>query len=83
VTVQVSTTWTFDEDSLLPSNAESLLPHQLLSDLESDEEPIRRCPLRNYINLPNFSQAPHYLPANHPSLPKQDDCKSIFHPWLF
>lgn len=89
-TAKLSTTWSFDEDSLLPSNAESLLPHQLLNEL--DEEPmaadaqIRRCPLRNYINLPNFSQAPHYLPANHPSVTtssSSEDGKSFFHPWLF
>jgi butyrate response factor 1 len=79
------------EDSLLPSNAESLLPHQLLFDLESPDEDVdqpRRCPLRNYVNLPSFSnfQAPHYLPSNyHQAHQQQQDsnCKTFFRPWLF
>jgi butyrate response factor 1 len=77
------------EDSLLPSNAESLLPHQLLFDLESpeEEEEPARCPLRNYVNLPSFSnfQVPHYLPHNHPQQQQQQQqgCKTFFRPWLF
>ncbi|KAI8985927.1 hypothetical protein BDB01DRAFT_896313 [Pilobolus umbonatus] len=46
------------EDALLPSNAESLLPHQLLFDLESPDENkdlSSRCPLRSYASLPSFS----------------------------
>lgn len=64
------------EDALLPSNAESLLPHQLLFDLESPEEKPARCPLRDYVNLPSFSnfQGPHQgqIPQN-----------AFFRPWLF
>lgn len=79
------------EDSLLPSNAESLLPHQLLFDLESpeEEEEPARCPLRNYVNLPSFSnfQVPHHLPHNHPQQHQQQhqqqECKTFFRPWLF
>lgn len=77
------------EDSLLPSNAESLLPHQLLFDLESPDEDVdqpRRCPLRNYVNLPSFSnfQAPHYLPSNYQAQQQTDsNCKTFFRPWLF
>jgi hypothetical protein len=78
------------EDSLLPSNAESLLPHQLLFDLESPDEDVdqpRRCPLRNYVNLPSFSnfQAPHYLPSNYQVRQQESDsnCKTFFRPWLF
>lgn len=76
------------EDSLLPSNAESLLPHQLLFDLESPEEEKQhqpaRCPLRNYVNLPSFStfQVPHHLPPQHHQQPQQE-CKTFFRPWLF
>lgn len=67
------------EDSLLPSNAESLLPHELLFDLESPEDEEKtpaRCPLRDYVNLPSFSnfQVPHQtqMPQN-----------TFFRPWLF
>jgi butyrate response factor 1 len=77
------------EDSLLPSNAESLLPHQLLFDLESpdkEEEPAR-CPLRNYVNLPSFSQfqVPSYHPPQYqqPQQMNQQQCKTFFRPWLF
>ncbi|KAI9474107.1 MAG: hypothetical protein EXX96DRAFT_580618 [Benjaminiella poitrasii] len=79
------------EDSLLPSNAESLLPHQLLFDLESpdeDEKPAR-CPLRNYVNLPSFSNFPIPHPVSHhhiqqdPQQQQQVECKSFFRPWLF
>ncbi|GAN03117.1 conserved hypothetical protein [Mucor ambiguus] len=78
------------EDSLLPSNAESLLPHQLLFDLESPEEEEQhqpaRCPLRNYVNLPSFSnfQVPHHLPPQHQQQHhQQQECKTFFRPWLF
>ncbi|EPB88069.1 hypothetical protein HMPREF1544_05131 [Mucor circinelloides 1006PhL] len=77
------------EDSLLPSNAESLLPHQLLFDLESPEEEEQhqpaRCPLRNYVNLPSFSnfQVPHHLPPQHQQNQQQQECKTFFRPWLF
>lgn len=64
---------------MLP-NAESLLPHQLLFDLESPDQtpppPSRRCPLRNYVNLPpsfSYQQPSHHFPQE----------KSFFHPWLF
>ncbi|KAI8645070.1 hypothetical protein BD408DRAFT_412197 [Parasitella parasitica] len=76
---------TFDpEDSLLPSNAESLLPHQLLFDLESPEEeqPPARCPLRNYVNFPfsNFQVAPEHQQQQQQ---QQQQQKTFFHPWLF
>ncbi|CAO3657168.1 unnamed protein product [Mucor hiemalis] len=78
------------EDSLLPSNAESLLPHQLLFDLESpedeEEKQPARCPLRNYVNLPSFStfQVPNhsqYMQQNHQQ--QDEQCKTFFRPWLF
>ncbi|CEP12947.1 hypothetical protein [Parasitella parasitica] len=83
---------TFDpEDSLLPSNAESLLPHQLLFDLESPEEEQQpaRCPLRNYVNFPsftNFQLAPQHLQQQHQQhqqQQQQQQRKSFFRPWLF
>ncbi|KAI8356188.1 hypothetical protein BD560DRAFT_406796 [Blakeslea trispora] len=66
------------EDSLLPMNAESLLPHQLLFDLESpdeDEQPSR-CSLRNYVNLP---QSIPYQPQQQ----MNPNCNTFFRPWLF
>lgn len=82
------------EDSLLPSNAESLLPHQLLFDLESpddEEEKPARCPLRDYVNLPSFSsfQVPYHSQHNtqhhqqHQQQQQQEQCKTFFRPWLF
>lgn len=82
------------EDSLLPSNAESLLPHQLLFDLESpdEEEKPARCPLRNYVNLPSFSnfQVPYHSQQMQPQQQRnqhqhqqQEQCKTFFRPWLF
>ncbi|KAI7907887.1 uncharacterized protein BX663DRAFT_492310 [Cokeromyces recurvatus] len=87
------------DDSLLPSNAESLLPHQLLFDLESPDEDEKqqhsfsaRCPLRNYVNLPSLSnfQIPHPVSHNFQQQqqqqqpqPQQIECKSFFRPWLF
>ncbi|KAG2237881.1 hypothetical protein INT48_002185 [Thamnidium elegans] len=73
------------EDSLLPSNAESLLPHELLFDLESPEDEEKqpaRCPLRNYVNLPSFSNFPVPHPQSHMSQ-QQQNCKTFFRPWLF
>ena len=86
---QLSSGGIFDpEDSLLPSNAESLLPHQLLFDLESpedEEEKPARCPLRNYVNLPSLSnfQVPYHPPIQQQQQPQQQECKTFFRPWLF
>lgn len=93
-TPKLNTTNYDAEDSLLPSSAESLLPHQLLFDLESpdeDEEPISRCPLRNYVNLPSFSHFQAAPSAYHHQQPpqlshqqmNQEQCKTFFRPWLF
>ncbi|CEG63747.1 hypothetical protein RMATCC62417_00847 [Rhizopus microsporus] len=68
------------EDSLLPSNAESLLPHQLLFDLDSPdvEEQMKHCPLRNYV-----SQIPSYQHTTINTTNTNDTlCKSFFRPWL-
>lgn len=74
------------EDSLLPSNAESLLPHELLFDLESPEDeetqPAARCPLRDYVNLPSFSNFPVPHPQSHMNQ-QQQSYKPFFRPWLF
>ncbi|CEG80164.1 hypothetical protein RMATCC62417_14534 [Rhizopus microsporus] len=68
------------EDSLLPSNAESLLPHQLLFDLDSPdvEEQMKHCPIRNYV-----SQIPSYQHTTINTTNTNDTlCKSFFRPWL-
>jgi hypothetical protein len=79
-----NTSLLFDpEDSLLPSNAESLLPHELLFDLESPQEEKKpaRCPLRDYVTLPNFS---HFqMPQQQENEAPASLCKSLFKPWLF
>ncbi|KAI8367646.1 uncharacterized protein BYT42DRAFT_586977 [Radiomyces spectabilis] len=78
-----------EDDMLMLPNPESLLPQQLLTEIENEPttSTARVCPLRQYVDISALSKMTHpllpsYNPHTSSSVATVERCRAFLSPWL-